>query len=85
MPEPPPPLAPGLGSLDDAAIMERSARDPEMFAVLYDPHAAALHRYVARRLGEGAADDIVAETFVAAVILSTAFTQVTEVPAPGDG
>jgi RNA polymerase sigma factor (sigma-70 family) len=66
MPEPPPPLAPGLGSLDDAAIMERSARDPEMFAVLYDRHAAALHRYVARRLGEGAADDIVAETFLAA-------------------
>jgi RNA polymerase sigma factor (sigma-70 family) len=71
MPEPPsppprPPQAPSLGSLDDAAIMERSARDPETFAVLYDRHAAALHRYVARRLGEGAADDIVAETFLAA-------------------
>jgi RNA polymerase sigma factor (sigma-70 family) len=67
MPEPaPPPQAPSLGSLDDAAIMERSARDPETFAVLYDRHAAALHRYVARRLGEGAADDLVAETFLAA-------------------
>jgi RNA polymerase sigma factor (sigma-70 family) len=66
MPEPPHPHAPSVGSLDDAAIMEQSARDPETFAVLYDRHAAALHRYVARRLGEGAADDIVAETFLAA-------------------
>jgi RNA polymerase sigma factor (sigma-70 family) len=67
MPEPaPPPPRPSLGSLDDAAIMQRSARDPETFAVLYDRHAAALHRYVARRLGEGAADDLVAETFLAA-------------------
>jgi RNA polymerase sigma factor (sigma-70 family) len=51
---------------DDAAIIERSAHDPEVFAVLYDRHAAALHRYVARRLGDGAADDIVADTFLAA-------------------
>jgi RNA polymerase sigma factor (sigma-70 family) len=69
MPESPPvrpPQAPRPGSLDDAAIIERSAHDPEAFAVLYDRHAAALHWYVARRLGEGAADDIVAETFLAA-------------------
>jgi len=50
----------------DAAIIARSARDPESFAILYDRHAATLHRYVARRLGEGAADDIVAETFLCA-------------------
>jgi RNA polymerase sigma factor (sigma-70 family) len=67
MPVPaPPPPGPSLGSLDDAAIMERSAHDPETFAILYDRHAAALHRYVARRLGDGAADDLVAETFLAA-------------------
>jgi RNA polymerase sigma factor (sigma-70 family) len=66
MPVPaPPPPGPSLGSLDDAAIMERSAHDPETFAILYDRHAAALHRYVARRLGDGAADDLVAETFLA--------------------
>jgi RNA polymerase sigma factor (sigma-70 family) len=51
---------------DDATIIERSVRDPEAFAVLYDRHAATLHRYVARRLGEGVADDIVADTFLAA-------------------
>jgi RNA polymerase sigma factor (sigma-70 family) len=50
----------------DAAIIERSAGDPEAFAILYDRHAAALHRYVARRLGEGVADDIVADTFLSA-------------------
>jgi RNA polymerase sigma factor (sigma-70 family) len=50
----------------DAAIIEWSARDPEAFAILYDRHAASLHRYVTRRLGEGAADDIVADTFLSA-------------------
>jgi RNA polymerase sigma factor (sigma-70 family) len=51
---------------DDATIIEWSVRDPEAFAVLYDRHAAALHRYAARRLGESAADDIVADTFLTA-------------------
>ncbi|HUC22514.1 MAG TPA: sigma-70 family RNA polymerase sigma factor [Streptosporangiaceae bacterium] len=53
-------------ALPDAAIIERSARDPEAFAILYDRHATTLHRYVARRLGDGVADDIVAETFLCA-------------------
>jgi len=47
----------------DAAIIERSWRDPEAFAGLYDRHAGLLHRYAARRLGDGAADDVVADTF----------------------
>ncbi|HEY7265005.1 MAG TPA: RNA polymerase sigma factor [Trebonia sp.] len=51
---------------DDAALIERSWRDPEAFAWLYDRHAARLHRYAARRLGGGHADDIVADTFLAA-------------------
>jgi len=50
----------------DAAIIERSACDPEAFAILYDRHAATLHRYVARRLGEDVAEDIVADTFLSA-------------------
>lgn len=49
---------------DDAALIERSWHDPEAFAGLYDRHAAPLHRYAARRLGAGAADDIVADTFL---------------------
>jgi RNA polymerase sigma factor (sigma-70 family) len=68
MPEPSgcPEQASAMAPPDDAAIIERSVRDPEAFAALYDRHAAALHRYVARRLGEGAADDIVADTFLTA-------------------
>lgn len=37
--------------LSDRAIIERSRRDPEEFAALYDRHAPAIHRYLARRLG----------------------------------
>jgi RNA polymerase sigma-70 factor (ECF subfamily) len=48
----------------DSAIIERSWRDPEEFAGLYDRHAGVLHRYVGRRLGDAAADDIVADTFL---------------------
>lgn len=61
-PEPAGPLAPP-GSTD-AALIERSWRDPEVFAGLYDRHAPTLHRYVTRRLGLTVADDIVADTFL---------------------
>lgn len=50
----------------DAEAIEGSRRDPERFALLFDRHAGRLHRYVARRLGDGEADDIVAETFLVA-------------------
>lgn len=56
----------GQSSVDDAEIIWRSRRDPGAFAAVFDRHAAALHRYVTRRLGESLADDIVAETFLAA-------------------
>ncbi|SEP71377.1 hypothetical protein [Streptomyces radiopugnans] len=42
---------------DDAAIIKDSRERPEVFARLYDRHAADIHRYVARRLGDGMADD----------------------------
>ncbi|MER6102533.1 RNA polymerase sigma factor [Streptomyces sp. NPDC001832] len=51
---------------DDAGIVTQSLEEPEIFAGLYDRHAPDIHRYVARRLGEGAADDITAETFLIA-------------------
>lgn len=37
------------------------------FGRLFDEHAAALHRYLARRVGPSAAEDMVAETFLAAL------------------
>ena len=51
---------------DDAAVIERSWREPERFAVLFDRHAPHIHRYLARRAGREVADDLVAETFLAA-------------------
>lgn len=57
--------APSLHA-DDATVIERSWHEPEKFAELYDRHAAVIHRYVSRRLGDGMADDVVAETFLAA-------------------
>jgi RNA polymerase sigma-70 factor (ECF subfamily) len=51
---------------DDAAVIDESMTHPESFARLYDRHAADIHRYAARRLGDGVADDITAETFLIA-------------------
>jgi RNA polymerase sigma factor (sigma-70 family) len=51
---------------DDAAVIESSWREPERFAVLFDRHAPHIYRYLARRAGPQVADDLVAETFLAA-------------------
>lgn len=51
---------------DDATAIRESWRDPERFALLFDRHAPAIHRYLARRVGDQAADDLLAETFLAA-------------------
>ncbi|WP_169949446.1 RNA polymerase sigma factor [Microbispora sp. H11081] len=51
---------------DDATLIGRSLHEPEVFAVLFDRHAPLLHRYVTRRLGPGEAEDVVADTFLAA-------------------
>ena len=53
-------------ALTDAELIRRSLADPERFAAVYDRHAAAVHRFAARRLGPSLAEDVVAETFVTA-------------------
>lgn len=50
----------------DAAVVEASGREPERFAEIFHRYFDEIHRYVARRLGTDAADDIAAETFLAA-------------------
>jgi RNA polymerase sigma factor (sigma-70 family) len=51
---------------DDATVIQLSRHEPEQFTVLFRRHAPAIQRYVVRRLGANAADDIVAETFLLA-------------------
>ncbi|WP_255950986.1 RNA polymerase sigma factor [Streptomyces odontomachi] len=50
----------------DARAIERSRDEPEQFAALFDRHADSVHRYVARRLGPQAAEDLMSETFITA-------------------
>jgi RNA polymerase sigma-70 factor (ECF subfamily) len=52
--------------VDDAAVLQLSRHEPEHFTVLFRRHAPHIQRYVARRLGQDAAEDIVAETFLLA-------------------
>jgi RNA polymerase sigma-70 factor (ECF subfamily) len=51
---------------EDAQIVRRSVDEPDRFAELFERHFADVHRYAARRLGDTIADDIAAETFLAA-------------------
>jgi RNA polymerase sigma-70 factor, ECF subfamily len=60
---PPPPAA---TVANDAEVVAGSLEQPELFARLYDRYAPDIHRYAARRLGETAADDITADTFLTA-------------------
>jgi RNA polymerase sigma factor (sigma-70 family) len=54
------------GLAGDAVIIRRSWDEPEQFAVLFRLRAPEIQRYVTRRLGPDAAEDVVAETFLAA-------------------
>jgi hypothetical protein len=51
---------------DDASVIGRSQREPEVFEVVFRRHADLIQRYVARRIGTDEADDVVAETFLLA-------------------
>jgi RNA polymerase sigma factor (sigma-70 family) len=53
-------------SVDDAFVIQLSRHEPEHFTVLFRRHAPHIQRYVVHRLGQDAADDIVAETFLLA-------------------
>src|SRR5580698_5930292 len=54
------------GQPDDGRLIAESWRVPERFGAVFDRHAAAIHGYIARRLGRDAADDLVGETFLVA-------------------
>ncbi|MFJ7298960.1 RNA polymerase sigma factor [Streptomyces sp. NPDC099088] len=69
---PPPSTAP---TMDDAEIVAQSLEEPELFATLYDRYAPDVHRYAARRLGDPAADDITADTFLVAFRIRSRYDQ----------
>jgi RNA polymerase sigma factor (sigma-70 family) len=50
----------------DAALIARSLAEPEMFTAVFDRHSAEILRYVYARLGPELAEDVAAETFLAA-------------------
>lgn len=50
----------------DAGLIGRSLRDPRWFAAIFDRHADAIVRYASARLGPDMAEDVTAETFLAA-------------------
>ena len=62
---PPRPSLRAVAGPSDAELMARSIDERESFAVLFDRHAAAVHRYLGRRVGE-LADDLLSETFLVA-------------------
>ena len=64
--EVPTPLPEADEGTPDGLVIARSRAEPEQFALLFRRHAGGIGRYAARRLGPGAAEDIVAETFLAA-------------------
>jgi RNA polymerase sigma factor (sigma-70 family) len=52
--------------LSDGDLIERSLGDPGWFAAIFDRHADEILRYAHARLGPDLAEDVVAETFLAA-------------------
>jgi RNA polymerase sigma-70 factor (ECF subfamily) len=47
-------------------VIWRSLREPDAFATIFDRHSATIGRYLARRVGRDTAQDLLAETFLAA-------------------
>lgn len=50
----------------DSSIIHASSESPGAFTALYDKYARMIFRYAARRAGESAAEDVMAETFLVA-------------------
>jgi len=50
----------------DAELIVRSLTEPDLFTAVFDRHSAEILRYVYARLGRDLAEDVTAETFLAA-------------------
>jgi DNA-directed RNA polymerase specialized sigma24 family protein len=55
----------------DGELIAGLPRQPELMGVLYERHAPALFRYLARRAGPAVAEDLLSEVFIAALSASS--------------
>ncbi len=55
----------------DGELIAGLRRQPELMGVLYERHAPAVFRYLARRAGLPAAEDLLSEVFIAALSASS--------------
>jgi len=55
----------------DGELMAGLPRQPELMGVLYERHAPAVFRYLARRAGPPAAEDLLSEVFIVALSASS--------------
>jgi RNA polymerase sigma-70 factor, ECF subfamily len=55
-----------VGEATDAEIIQASWHDPDRFGTLFDRYATVLYGYTCLRVGRGPAEDVVADTFLAA-------------------
>jgi RNA polymerase sigma-70 factor (ECF subfamily) len=53
--------------LSDADVLSQARVRPDLMGVVYERHARSVHRYLSRRVGTAAADDLLGDVFVAAV------------------
>ncbi len=49
--------------MTDAELIMRACTQPRWFSVVFDRHFITIHRYLSRRVGSGAADDLAGEVF----------------------
>lgn len=57
---------PAAGSSSDADLIRASLGDPERFDLLFTRHAASIYAFARARVGPDRAEDVTADTFVAA-------------------
>jgi RNA polymerase sigma-70 factor, ECF subfamily len=50
-------------SRNDAELIARASKEPELFAVVFDRHFATIHRYLERRIGRDGADELSGDVF----------------------
>ncbi len=56
----------GIDELSDTDLLSLGRTRPEALGVVYERHAPAVYRHLARRVGTAAAADLLGEVFAAA-------------------